>query len=311
MLDNMPIEQSSWGSYPSIYALGHRYLKDLLLDPVLVEEKVDGSQFSFGVFNVTGQQELRCRSKGAQLNLVAPEKMFQRAIDTVSSIAGKLKEGWTYRGEYLVSPKHNTLIYDRVPKEHIILFDISPAYETYLSYEEKQQEAERIGLEVVPKMMYGMIETMEHFRSLLDTTSCLGGQKIEGVVIKNYTRFGQGKKVLLGKFVSEAFKEVHNREWKATNSSRMDIVQYLIESLKTPARWNKAVQHLTERGELEGAPQDIGKLMKEIPLDVEKEEQEFIKTKLYEWAWPHIKRGVIAGVPEWYKDQLVARQING
>jgi len=34
------------GSYPSIYNLGHRYLGDLLDGPVVVEEKVDGSQFS-------------------------------------------------------------------------------------------------------------------------------------------------------------------------------------------------------------------------------------------------------------------------
>lgn len=304
------IEQSSWGSYPSIYALGHRCLKELLLDPVLVEEKIDGSQFSFGVFNVGGQLEYKCRSKGAQLNVIAPEQMFKQAVSFVDSVAGKLTPGLTYRGEYLAKPKHNTLVYDRIPQNHIILFDISPAYETYLSYEDKQREAERIGLEVVPKMMYGMIETMEHFRSLLDTTSCLGGQKIEGVVIKNYARFGVDKKILLGKFVSEAFKEVHNREWKASNPTQNDVVQKLIESLKTPARWNKAVQHLTERGELEISPKDIGKLMKEIPLDVEKEEQEFIKTKLYEWAWPHIKRGVIAGVPEWYKDQLVKRQFD-
>lgn len=304
------IEQSSWGSYPSIYALGHRYLKELLLDPVLVEEKIDGSQFSFGTFNVGGQLEYKCRSKGAQLNVIAPEQMFKQAVSFVDSIAGKLTPGWTYRGEYLVKPKHNTLVYDRIPTNHIILFDISPTYETYLSYEDKQREAERIGLEVVPKMMYGMIETVEHFRSLLETTSCLGGQKIEGVVIKNYARFGVDKKVLLGKFVSEAFKEVHNREWKASNPTQNDVIQKLIESLKTPARWNKAVQHLTERGELEVSPKDISKLMKEIPLDVEKEEQEYIKTKLYEWAWPQIKRGVIAGVPEWYKDQLVKRQFD-
>ena len=52
----------SWHSYPQIYALGHRYITELLLDPVLVEEKIDGSQFSFGVFEVEGEHQLRCRS---------------------------------------------------------------------------------------------------------------------------------------------------------------------------------------------------------------------------------------------------------
>lgn len=52
----------SWHSYPSTFALGHRAIADLLLDPVLVEEKVDGSQFSFGVFEQDGERVIRCRA---------------------------------------------------------------------------------------------------------------------------------------------------------------------------------------------------------------------------------------------------------
>lgn len=300
---------TSWHSYPSIYALGHRYIADLLLDPVLVEEKVDGSQFSFGVFQ-WGEQppQLKARSKGAELNIIAPDNMFKRGVEFVQSIQDQLHVGWTYRAEYLMKPKHNALAYERTPQNHIIIFDINTGHEQYMPYEEKVAEAARLGLEVVPKMYEGIIADITHFRALLDTTSCLGGQKIEGVVIKNYARYGLDKKVLLGKFVSEAFKEVHAREWKAANPTQNDVVERLIESLKTPARWQKAVQHLRERGLLEDSPRDIGFLMKEVPLDIEKEEVEFIKTKLYEWAWPHIRRGVTGGLPEWYKEELVKKQ---
>ena len=190
----------------------------------------------------------------------------------------------------------------------MILFDINTGEESYLSYDEKKAEAERLGLEIVPKMFEGMITDVQHFRTLLDTTSCLGGQKIEGVVIKNYQRFGRDKKILLGKFVSEAFKETHAKEWKAANPNRSDVVEVLIATLKTDARWHKAVQHLREAGELEDSPRDIGHLMKEVPKDVEKEEVDYIKDKLYEWAWPQIRRGIIAGLPEWYKDRLLERQ---
>lgn len=299
---------SSWHSYPSIYALGHRCVEDLLLDPVLVEEKIDGSQFSFGVFENADGLDLRCRSKGAQLNIIAPDGMFQRAVDTAKALQGKLRVGWTYRGEYLMKPKHNALAYDRIPKDHVILFDINTGEESYLSYDEKKAEAERLGLEIVPCMFNGTITDLQHFRSMLDTVSCLGGQKIEGVVVKNYQRFGKDKKVLLGKFVSEAFKETHAREWKAANPNRVDVVEALIASLKTDARWHKAVQHLREAGKIEDSPRDIGLLMKEVPTDVEKEEVEYIKSKLYEWAWPQIRRGIIGGLPEWYKEQLLKKQ---
>jgi len=299
---------NSWHSYPQVYALGHRYVADLLLDPVLVEEKIDGSQFSFGMFHINDIEDLRCRSKGAQLQILAPDKMFARAVDVVKMRSHLLHPGWTYRAEYLTKPKHNALAYDRIPKDHLMIFDINTAEETYLSYEQKMIECERLGFEHAPGLYYGTITTVQQIRDILDSVSCLGGQKIEGVVIKNYHRYGLDKKVLMGKFVSEAFKEVHAREWKAANPGKMDVVQMLIETLKTPARWHKAVQHLRERGVLENDPRDIGQLFKEVPADVEKEEADFIKQKLFEWAWPHIRRGVTAGLPEWYKEQLLARQ---
>ena len=300
--------ETSWHSYPSIYALGHRYITELLLDPVLVEEKIDGSQFSFGLFDGEEGRYLRCKSKGAELNIVAPDSMFERGVEVVQSLQDKLTVGWTYRAEYLMKPKHNALAYDRIPKDHIIIFDINDGHESYLSYERKAEEAARLGLEIVPAFYHGMIESVEHFRALLDRVSCLGGQKIEGVVIKNYARFGADKKAMLGKFVSEAFKEVHAREWKAANPTQGDILEALIRSLKTDARWPKAVQHMKEAGRLEDSPRDIGHLMKEVPIDIEKEETEFIKQKLFDWAWPHLRRGVVGGLPEWYKEQLLAKQ---
>ncbi|MDE1839855.1 MAG: hypothetical protein KGH87_08050 [Thaumarchaeota archaeon] len=299
---------TSWHSYPSPYALGHRNIADLLLDPVLVEEKVDGSQLSFGVFLQEGGRVLRVKSKSAELNILAPEKMFRAAVEYIQSIQDKLILGWTYRGEYLAKPKHNVLAYDRIPKNHIILFDINVGHEQYVSHDMKSVEAERLGFEVVPRLHQGMIHTPQQFREMLDRVSILGGQKIEGVVVKNYVRFGIDKKILIGKFVSGAFKEVHKREWKAENPGKMDVVQQLIESLKTPARWNKAIQHLREAGQIQDNPKDTGLLMREVPQDIEKEEVNFIKDRLFTWAWPHIRRGVTSGLPEWYKQKLMETQ---
>lgn len=297
----------SWHSYPSTFAIGHRALAELFLDPVIVEEKVDGSQFSFGLFDhQDGERTIHCRSKGAQLNILAPEKMFVQAVEVAKSLP--LRVGWTYRAEYLKKPKHNALAYDRIPKNHLIVFDVNTGHEQYLSYVEKAEECARLGLEVVPLLFEGVIESVEQFRSMLDRVSVLGGQKIEGVVVKNYRRFGPDKKVLIGKFVSEAFKEVHAAEWKAANPTRNDIVERLIETLRTPARWNKAAQHLRERGELDDSPRDIAKLIKETQEDIEKDSMDLIAEKLAEWALPQIRRGVIRGLPEWYKEELLKLQ---
>lgn len=301
-MDN-PIN-TSWHSFPSIYNLGHAALGSLLDGEVLVEEKVDGSQFSFGRFGDT----LRVRSKGKEIFLDAPEKMFLKAIEYVQSIQHLLHDGWTYRAEYLNKPKHNSLAYDRIPANFLILFDVNTSPETYLSYEDKKIEAARIGLEVVPVFFKGTLNSYEQFQSFLETKSILGGQKIEGVVVKNYAQFGRDKKVLMGKFVSEHFKEVHQGDWKECNPGQNDIITQLIKQYRTPARWQKAVQHLTEAGALEGTPKDIGVLMKEVSQDILKECGEEIMDILKKGEWPKVHRGCVAGLPEWYKEQLAKKQ---
>lgn len=295
----------SWHSPQKIHTLGHAALKELLQDPVLVEEKIDGSYCAWGAFN----GELRVRSKGATLNIFAPDNMFKCAVEVIQTLP--LHDGWTYRAEYLRTPRHNALAYDRIPKNHLIVFDICTGHEEYMPYERKVEEAARIGLEVVPRLYEGRVDDLNLFRQLLDTTSVLGGQKVEGVVVKNYARFGTDGKALMGKFVSEAFKEVHAREWKRDNPTQGDILQRLVEEYRTPARWNKAIQHLAERGELENSPRDIGKLIPEISKDIEEECRIEIRDKLFVWAWPHIRRGVINGFPEFYKDELLKEQFNG
>lgn len=300
-------------SYPSIYNLGHRCVKEIFDSHVVIQEKVDGSQISFGVYdNGLGDEpyEFRVRSKGAEINTVAPEKMFKQAVDFIASIKDNLHPGWTYRGEYLKSPKHNTLAYDRIPKNHIMLFDIDTGDQQYLDIHAMQVEAERIGLETVPMIFSGKLDDLEQLRTALDRTSALGGCKIEGVVIKNYNMLGPDKKVLMAKFVSEAFKEVHAGEWRKSNPTQNDIIERLITKYTTPARWAKAVQHLREAGQIEDSPRDIGKIMKEIPQDVHKECIVEIADELLKWAWPKISRGLCRGFPEWYKEELLKLQFN-
>ena len=292
-------------SYSEVYALGHRALKELFFDEVIVEEKIDGSQFSFSVIN----GELCCRSKGkAQDDENGVDDMFKPAVDFVKSIQHDLKPNAIYRCEWLRKPKHNTLCYSRTPENGIIVYDIDIADECYLPPAEKQNECRRIGLECVPCFAVGKDFGIDEFQELLKKDSCLGGTKIEGVVIKNYHKFGQDKKCIMGKYVSEVFKEKHQKEWKVGNPTNKDVLVLLGQELKTEARWQKAIQHLTEAGKLINEPKDIGLLMQEVPADILKEEEDYIKDKLFQWACPHIKRLVTGGLPEFYKELLAKKQ---
>jgi hypothetical protein len=299
-------QSTSWHSYGSIYALGHRYVKELLEGYVVVEEKIDGSQFSFGVFG----GELKVRSKGVVMDPEAPEKMFSQAVRTARELAdaGLLRDGWTYRGEYLQKKHHNTLDYARVPDKHVIIFDIATGEEDYLGPTDKAEEASRIGLEVVPIFYAGLGQglSMEWIKEILDGESILGAQKREGVVIKAYGRFGLDKKTLMGKYVREEFKEANQATW--AKPTQKEIAEQIGDGLRTDARWLKAVQHLRESGALDVSPKDIGPLVKEVASDVEKEEAEAIKDAL----WKHYKKAILAsavrGLPQWYKDQLLSKQ---
>lgn len=290
--------------YSSIYTLGHKLAANLFQGEVTIEEKVDGSQFSFGVF----EGELKMRSKGSDLYMPVNNKLFAGACQFVDSIKDVLIPGWTYRGEVLFRPKHNSLVYGRVPKNNIVLFDIDKGDCDYVTYEEKEAEAARLGLEVVPLFFKGIVDSVEMLKDFFEKDSFLGEAKIEGMVIKNYNQFGADKKTLMGKWVSEAFKEVHRGEWKKSNPGRKDVIDNIITMYKTDARWNKAIQHLRDAGTLDNSPKDIGLLMKEVSVDVFKECADEIKEKLFEMAWPQISRGVTGGLPEWYKTKLAESQ---
>lgn len=296
-------------SYPKVWNLGHPAIADLFDGAVVVQEKVDGSQFTFGV--IAG--ELHCRSKGAPVYLETTDSNFKPAVDTARRLfeAGLLKEGWQYRGEAMRAPKHNTLAYERAPRGNVILFDIDRGLESRLGPEQLAAEAAQLDLEVVPTFFNGVIANVDDLKRLLDTESCLGGTKVEGVVIKNYARWSdKDGKMLMGKLVSEDFREANTSDWRKRNPTKTDVVQAVIESYRTERRWEKAVERLRDAGKLESSPRDIGTLIREVPADVRAECEHEIKDALFQHFWKDIQRGVTHGLPEWYKQRLIAQQFD-
>lgn len=291
-------------SYPKVLNLGHPGLADLFDGPVVVQEKVDGSQFSFGVLNGA----LLLRSKGATIYPETTDKLFRGAVDTALRLfgAGLLREGWTYRGEALMGPKHNALTYERAPAGNFILFDVDNGLEKRFHPTLLRDEARRLGLEVVPTHYVGVVASVAQLQEYLSLPSVLGG-RTEGIVVKNYARWGADGKMLMGKLVAEDFREINAREWKVSNPTRSDVIEGLVERYRTDARWQKAVQHLREDGRLRGTPADIGNLMREVPADVRAECEEEIKRALFDAFWKDISRGITRGLPEWYKAQIAAQ----
>jgi hypothetical protein len=229
------------------------------------------------------------------------EGMFQKAVEVIESL--KIPEGMVCYGEFFAKPKQNTLAYKRVPKNNIAIFDI--LYNgAWLTHAELEIWADGLELDVVPLLHEGRAD-VEMCRGFLGRESYLGGPAIEGVVIKAHNRFWQvGPMVwpIFCKYVDTAFKERNQANW--TGESKKSKLDSLMDSLATEARWRKAVQHLKEKGELRGAVQDIGPLMKEVALDFEAEEKDWFIEQVWEIMRKDALRRVQSGMPNWYKEQL-------
>ncbi len=292
---------------PKIYTLGTRFNADIFDGPVVIEEKIDGSQFSFSCTDGV----LVCRSKGA---IIAGDPgMFKQSVEYSTQLAseGKLPDGYVFQCEYLQKPKHNVLAYSRIPKNHLVLFDVRTDAGIYVDAQGKNHWAVVLDLEPVPLLAASAL-TQFTFPALRDALmlreSVLGGQLIEGIVIKNYGKphpeSTSTTAPMTAKVVAEQFKEKMVCRPHNPKAGPGEFVQALVNSLRTEPRWLKAIQHLKEANQLTNDNRDIGPLCREIQRDVLEEESDWVKQKLYEEFSKEIAKGVVQGFAQFYRKLL-------
>jgi hypothetical protein len=286
----------------------HRDVLTMRGQKVIVQEKVDGSQISFGR-KLDGI--LHGKSHKQQLDMASPNTMFGPAIASIKRADDKMCMGlapnYIFRGEYLSRPKHNILSYDRIPKQNIIIFDIEAGDDSkaYFPPDVTRNIAEKAGFEVVPTIWEGLFDdlTQEVITRLLKTQSILGGQLIEGIVIKCYAQRDANGNTLMCKYVRDDFKEMNGGK---KNKVTVDIVEQIGDSLAVPARFEKAVLHAKEDCKLVGEMDDIAVLMRELNIDFEEHVDE-IKTMLYSHYRKQIQRVANRGFATWYKGKLMSQ----
>lgn len=300
----------TWGDNPT-----HGMLKDATVE---ITEKIDGSQFNFG--RVDGVVYMR--SKNANVFQGDSNKMFSAAKAFVASVEDKLPEGVIFHGEYIQSPRHNTLEYARVPKNHFMLFGITVLSDS-ANYDWMKRVtpntvraywAEQLQCEQVPVLYYGpaadAVEPREWLHTFMGKESALGKATMEGIVIKNYDRpctyMDKMYPGTFAKLVSAEFKEKHVDGWKKSNPPALEQIG---QAFNAEPRWRKAVQRLRESGALTGTVKDIGPLMKDIVADIEQEEEDAIKDMLYKLFRKDIMRMSTKNFPETYKRWLEAGEV--
>ena len=294
-------------SYYSILTYGSRGTDALLDGDVTVTEKVDGSQFRFGLLD----GEFYMGSHHKQLHVGQDYGMFDKAVEfalseqtqfAVASLARHWNTDnlWLF-AEYLQRPKQNVLAYDRVPSNHLCLWGVFRDGEMG-PCGAVQSAAATLEIDAAPVLARGPLDS-DDLAALLETESFLGGPTVEGLVITNMGQtiaIGPRVQPLICKLVRPEFKEQHKTQEAAGKSA----VQQHMETYRSEARWIKAIQRRRENGDLLESPQDIGPLLKSISQDLETEEAENIK----EFLWRHYRkeylRTATRGFAYWYKERL-------
>ena len=304
-------------SFPKILQLGDpRVVEQLATGVVDITEKVDGSLFSFGL---SYEDELQYRSKGQDLtNNPSPQKLFLPAIagvlDRTALIGSILKPGEWVFGETLSSPHHNTLSYERVPKDNFIVFGYFNQ-NGWANIEEVQVIASKLGYEVVPHIYSGPMPSLPTIEQLLTAGSVLGKELIEGVVVRHrsafWAGFGSEPSPVLVKYVRPEFKERNSATWEGVKTSSSGKVELILEGYRTEARWNKAIQHLWDNDQLQGRMQDMPLLVQEVEKDVVLECEAEIKEAIWKAVRKDLMRTVNRGLAEHYKMELAKGVVEG
>lgn len=311
--------------YPKINQIYSKEAEDFFRDRCFyIEEKIDGSQISF---KLGSDGKLYVKSKSVMLEYVAPTCLtnsnFTLACQQIDSIKHLLVPDWTYRGEYLKSPRHNKLHYGRVPEKNIVLYDIQKEDGSFLLPHLMELHAKEIGLESTP-IIFEENDPRDMIDSLLKRESFLGNAIVEGVVIKHYD---DNLNLSSIKVVREDFKEVRHVKEKIVKDFDIAVTQ-LADTYVTHARYEKAVQYLNDSSEpLLSDMRDVPKIIERVSRDVLEEEEENIKSSLhaifehddrfkdyespknamFKTYWGSIQKQVTRGIGSWYKNKLIER----
>ena len=295
--------------YNKILTLGSYGTQHVFMGDVIIQEKIDGSQFSFGL---NKDNVLIFRSRRAIIYPEKVEDIFMPAVKYVLSIEERIKSlfhpNTYFRTETLEKPKHNVLSYDRCPKNHMVLFDVQlPGGELITDRKQLKDVATQLNIDVIPELFRGSVlhSPVEFMQQLIEKTqSYLGGQLVEGAVVKNYNQIivmeGHSYPLFI-KYVREEFKESHKKVWEKESVNK---IEKFIGSFTNSNRWEKAVMHLKEQGQIENKAKDIGKLIVEIQQDVAEECKEDIKQFFYSYYIKKIQSVSCYGLPQWYKNKL-------
>nr|UDO47421.1 hypothetical protein [Pandoravirus massiliensis] len=281
-----------------------------------IEEKIDGSQLSFQRRGDT--VEFRNRSKVVPAEALG-NWCYANAARAIARVAARLNPAYTYHGEAVCKRRHNVVAYAGTPLRFWICYGIYDG-ERHLARPDMEAECARLGLECV-QVLYANEdpEAFDPTPKVLEIVarieagqveSCLGGNTIEGVVVKHGAAWharSKAYKPIQFKHVTAAFKERHGERRPHLAAldaeSLMDYLVKLGSNFALPAVYQKAVQHIREGASNEAPTISVASVKREVERDIQKENGQDIDEAILEAFRPIVMHHATAGIASWMAQQ--------
>ena len=273
--------------YMDIERLKDKYVDGFVSgDHIIVQEKVDGANFSIRYSEEDNTIKAFSRKKVLEFgnNLRGAWEWSQKLdVDLVHKVLGN---NLVLFGEWLVA---HTIIYPQDRYQNAYFYDVwNTENEQYLPQDRVKEIINSLELIYVPVFYEGKFESWENLSQFVGKTD-LGGEKGEGIVIKNMTRLNDSNTRLpfYTKIVTAEFCETKaHRDSKPVDMKKVEqrkVLQDTVETVVTEARVKKLVHKMVDEGII---PEDwdehnmsiIAKSIgKEIYYDCLKEEPETVE----------------------------------
>lgn len=300
--------------YPKILHIGAPLVETIFFNEVEITEKVDGSQCRI---ELTEDSVM----VGSKNQGVADYGMFEIAHDQGKRIHEETD--WRTLGsevtlfcEFLEKPKHNTIKYDRVPRNHLYLFGaMVGSTHDHMVTGGLIEIAEHLEIDPPNVISNGRIESVEELKELMTHESYLGGSLVEGVVAKNYSRTYDPLQVhsqayvgypMAAKYVRDDFTRSNAKQWNTL--SRKKGVDSLVDMFFVEARFRKTIQHLCDEGSIEYQKKDLKYLIPEFFDDLMDEKKEEMTRMIMGEVFKALKKRASGYVVKAWIDYLAERQ---
>lgn len=275
---------------------------------VVIREKIDGSNFT--VFNDGDKLHFYNKNKEILIDK-QNESVWAFTIEALKNRSDLFRLGFTYHCEALRKTRSSHLKYRRIPRYHIICYEIVLPTGLNATPEEMDEILLNTGIEQAPvlwkhnnKLLDEHINQISDLVSKIDSMESCLGNNAEGVVLNVLNRRNNKGKISTFrlKFVATHMKERKNLYFVQPVFDSFDDNQTIIaigDMFNVIPRFNKGIQRLEDQG----VPFSLPGLTADLDKDLEEERKQEIMEMLWSRCWPTIKKAARSSLVNYLKEQ--------